>query len=505
MSKSEMVVLREELVKAVSSLRNLEKDFVLCQKNAEQRELEAALKADKQARLIDEQARLIDEQARTIRQLRDELEKTDKHIKAKDARLGYYESPNQPTSAKSLFNNERRAFRRKEMGNEQADSKAGAKPGHAGTSHHDSPVRKVRYNVDRCEKCSSANLRKIRPINKSMREFDGDYMHIICIGLIIERAVCKCGHTSVAKNPSTVGTCFGPKALGVILLYHAKRCTDQTIANFMEELYDLKIGRSSLWNARIAIKNELEGQYRQILDHIRDSDYLNIDESVIKINSKNGRIWLATARDATYIVASPHRTKAAADEYFSALYDVPAVHDSYKVYNSSFTTNQECWVHILRFSEGFAIKQGGHYKIQHRRLNAFYSDIKKMDTADEPTILDLDKRLREIISSYPEKDPVRTRLENALPNLFTYLRVPGMPPHNNRAELELRDTAVLQANTRHKLVTPEGMHVFSVMLSFSRTCQNLKLNIWKSFVVSRFVSDWNMFESGLPPTMPYAP
>ncbi len=50
----------------------------------------------------------------------------------------------------------------------------------------------------------------------------------------------------------------------------------------------------------------------------------------------------------------------------------------------------------------------------------------------------------------------RTKLEGAAPHLLTFLRYPGMPPRNNGAQLEIRDTAVLHRNVRHQLSTAEG-------------------------------------------------
>ena len=40
-----------------------------------------------------------------------------------------------------------------------------------------------------------------------------------------------------------------------------------------------------------------------------------------------------------------------------------------------------------------------------------------------------------MVSSYPEGHKFRIKLEGAAPHLFTFLRYPGMPPHNNGAEL----------------------------------------------------------------------
>ena len=64
----------------------------------------------------------------------------------------------------------------------------------------------------------------------------------------------------------------------------------------------------------------------------------------------------------------------------------------------------------------------------------------------------------------------KVTIEGAAPCLFTFLRYPGMPPHNNAAELEIRDAVVLHRNVRHQLSKPEGREVFSVLISVARTC-----------------------------------
>jgi len=48
-----------------------------------------------------------------------------------------------------------------------------------------------------------------------------------------------------------------------------------------------------------------------------------------------------------------------------------------------------------------------------------------------------------------------------------------MSPHNNAAELEIRDTVVLHRNVRHQLSELEGRQVFSALVSVARTCQKM--------------------------------
>ena len=100
----------------------------------------------------------------------------------------------------------------------------------------------------------------------------------------------------------------------------------------------------------------------------------------------------------------------------------------------------------------------------------------------------------EIASSYPESHKFRITLEVAAPHLFTFPRHPGMPPHNNGAELEIRDTAVLHKNVRRQLSTIQGREVFSVLVSVARTCR--KLGIFPRTAVECLIKDpdWGWFK-----------
>ncbi len=68
-----------------------------------------------------------------------------------------------------------------------------------------------------------------------------------------------------------------------------------------------------------------------------------------------------------------------------------------------------------------------------------------------------------------------------------------MPPHNNAAELEIRDTAVLHRNVRHHLSEPEGREVFSLLISVACTCH--KRGIFPRVAVEELIRDpaWSIF------------
>ena len=205
--------------------------------------------------------------------------------------------------------------------------------------------------------------------------------------------------------------------------------------------------------------------------------------------------------DATYLVAAPSRAAIMLDTYFGKLLDMPIVSDGYVVYNA-FPVKQRCWVHILRKAEKYAIKKGDVYLSCYRRLLAIYKKINDMKSASCAECLDLERVVLEIASAYENAEQkkehdgckFRVTLEGAAPYLFTFLRYPGMPPHNNAAELEIRDTVVLHRNVRHQLSEPEGREVFSVLISVARTCH--KQGIFPRIAVEELIRDpdWSIFK-----------
>lgn len=48
-----------------------------------------------------------------------------------------------------------------------------------------------------------------------------------------------------------------------------------------------------------------------------------------------------------------------------------------------------------------------------------------------------------------------------------------MPSTNNDTERDIRDAVVVQRRFRHKFAKPEGMRVFSILMSFHSTCRKL--------------------------------
>ena len=247
----------------------------------------------------------------------------------------------------------------------------------------------------------------------------------------------------------------------------------------------------------MALKRILETTYKEIMDRLADAPYIRMDESCIKISGKKGYAWLATIKDATYAVAAHTGAAAVLELRFAGLLNIPVVVGGYAGY-SVFPIKQRCRMHLLCEAEKNAVKNGGNDLLQYERLLKLYRSIKDEDAADAAKRRDLKKHLLDTAASYEESHPFRDTLANAAPDMFAFLQYPGMPPHNNDAERDIRDTAVLQRNVRHKLSVVEGMQVFSVLILVARTCH--KQGILPRIAVESLIKDpdWKLFKPPSP-------
>ena len=110
-----------------------------------------------------------------------------------------------------------------------------------------------------------------------------------------------------------------------------------------------------------------------------------------------------------------------------------------------------------------------------------YGDAKGIKALAPLTHMDLSRRAHGIVTSY-EDGKVRTHLLNALPDMFTFLSYPGMPPHNNDTERAIRDGIIPQRNSRHKTMNARGRKTLSMLLTFALTCAKTGRPAWQGAV-----------------------
>ena len=421
-------------------------------------------------------------------------------LKKAEKRINSCDGYNKPDAER--YNADRAKFRR-EHGTYDSDrkprKKMGPPVGHKGVSHSRKSEETRYYPLSACEFCGLAeHLHAERPCNKLYVELDGaGKIRASCISA--ERAWCaRCCRISTAESESIPGTHMGINLLGSAVACIAKAIPYASVAELVDEQYGYKFAQTTFINAHEAVANVLEPGDRCVAGYIKNHKGCGqADETPFNVRGKRGYAWLVCCGDAVRVVFLGSRAAAVLDLYFPEVKGKPMVTDGYSGYNG-IDVRQICLIHLLRHAESFAIRAMGSedrelYLLLYLRLRAMYRRISRIDTADEAAIRELERQVLEIAGGYGEKHAMRTALVNALPHMFTFLRHPGMPCHNNRVEQAIHEGPAREKRSRRQLRSAAGMRRLSITCTVFQTCR--RLGIWPSTALKALRADpeWDMF------------
>ena len=454
-----------------------------------------------------------------------------------EARLAFYGSANMSSSTTSLYNAARKKFRKgrgekisgnpgeKIKGDSKADEKEeggnggqgrdgssgdgdggqekaariGPPVGHAGISHDNKPEFTVRHALKAaaCPGCH-VGLSHVRPTCKLINDLD-EYYATRTFTAVIEAAACpKCGEKIMAPNPYLKGTSYGPVMLAVINALFARAVTDEDIAHLVRELFGVRTCTNAVTNARTAVSEYLVliGMIARIKAAILRQIWIQMDETSYKRgDGHRGYVWLVCTPVAVFVWFAYNRSSTVLTEHFDWLRGKPTVCDGMPGYPSALTDIiQRCFVHLLRKAEELAVSnEDPADEARYDMMLELYEDAKRIKALAPFTHMDLSQRAHGIVTSY-EDGKVRTHLLNALPDMFTFLSYPGMPPHNNDTERAIRDGIIPQRNSRHKTMNARGRKTLSVLLTFALTCARQDVSPGRGLLECLLDPGWDLFE-----------
>ena len=513
MLESEAAAIRMDLKRALIKIGEMESAMGKLQDDIANLKNENANLKNENANLKNENARLKKDNARL------------------EARLAFYGSANMSSSTTSLYNAARKKFRKgrgekisgnpgeKIKGDSEGDggnggqgqdggsggggqektARIGPPAGHAGISHGNQPEFTVRHalKAGACPGCH-VELVPARPTCKLIRDLD-EYYATRTFTAVIEAAACpECGEKIKAPNPYLEGTSYGPVMLAVINALFARAVTDEDIAHLVRELFGVRTCTNAVTNARTAVSEYmvLIGMIARIKTAILRQIWVQMDETVFKRgDGHRGYVWLACTPVAVFVWFAYNRSSTVLTEHFDWLRGKPTVCDGMPGYPAVLTSIiQRCFVHLLRKAEELAVSnEDPADETRYDMMLELYWDAKGIKALAPFTRMDLSRRAHGIATSY-EDAKVRTHLLNALPDMFTFLSYPGMPPHNNDTERAIRDGIIPQRNSRHKTMNARGRKTLSMLLTFALTCARQDVSPGRGLLECLLDPGWDLFE-----------
>ena len=449
MSNSDVKILRDELAKIIAD--NKKKDSVI----------------EKQACVLDEWKKAMAELIMEIDMLK--------------RRLIIYENPHAPPSHGSVPAQQKKTrSAKKTKPSEQIEDKAvgisGRKLGHADVSHHRRSKEVVHHKPSKCDRCGGTSLSDVRTTAKQVIDIP-EMPKAEVVTHVSHQCVCSdCEAVTVPKSPGIKGTSLGLSLLAFLTSVWGKAVSVGNATTLLNDTFETGLCKTAVTHALVAASGRLQETADEINKSISESQYIKMDETPIRFCGKRQYVW-ACIGDEGVAVTVGTRSAAEIDCHFP-YYDKPITCDGYPAYNV-FHTRQRCWAHILRESEFIMYdkKTNPTAAMLHRKLQELYHEA-KLEPPDisDAHYMELVCRARSVAKAYVGLDDrFSILLGNAVPDLFTFIRYPGMEPTNNEFERMLCKV-VIHLKIRQKLVTVGGKIMFGTIMTCILTWDKMGLN-----------------------------
>ena len=379
-------------------------------------------------------------------------------------------------------------------GKDRSGRKPGGQPGHEGHGRPMLPAWAVDELVDHwpsrcgCGHVFSESDRVAvgKPVRRQVEE-----LPVIAVRVIehrCQRARCPgCGARRTGLLPSGVtASHLGPRLQAAIATLSVRnRVSRRDAVELTEELFQARVSSGTVDAVLSRVGDALEDPHEDLLDAVRSSGHLNMDETGWRLQGSQRALWGAFTDDHAYFKIAPDRHE---DHAKALLGDTRAIVTSDRWWAYShlpLARRQICWAHLKRdftaHAEGLAVeKEFGELGL-HVCERLFWAWEVFQHTGDrrqlKNQIVLLRRELKPALRRFSGKSPrnkyCRGMARNLLkvwPALWTFATTPGVHPTNNHAERSLRG-AVIYRKLSLGSQSETGEQRVARLLSASITCR----------------------------------
>jgi transposase len=292
------------------------------------------------------------------------------------------------------------------------------------------------------------------------------------------------------------GVQIGPSTIAIAAhLNKACGMSYARIAEVFDQIFGLRVNRSSLARALLRLGRKAAPTYTNLIERIRGSPVVSPDETGWRIGGDKAWLWTAVTPDTTVYQIEPGRGYAEAVKLLGEDFDGVLCVDGWAPYRGfEYAQIQTCLAHLLRRSkelreapptlacaayfanisavlkEALALRDRRNAKtISNRGLRIAKGKIEaKMDRLlNEPDFHDESVRFAIHLNRYRD-------------GLFLFLDRPDVDATNYRAEQAIRP-AVINRKTSGGNRTSRGARAQAVIMSVQRTVKQRLLSAFDTF------------------------
>jgi transposase len=237
-----------------------------------------------------------------------------------------------------------------------------------------------------------------------------------------------------------------------------------------------------------------------LLDAIRGSPQLHVDETGWRLDGKKSWVWALVNERLVYYHVNRSRSRKVLKDLLGSEFDGTLISDFYSVYLNLPYRMQKCLVHLLReFHDCAKTDRTTEFIAACRKIKRLINDARKLRNrhSELPTgeyvrlRFRLEERLFDFTTAgYTNKNLLRLskRFVQSWRDMFQFLRDPSIDWNNNRAERMIRPN-VIYRNRSYGNRSDRGAEAHGTIMSLMQTLRlqgkNVTENLRNAFLRHR--------------------
>jgi transposase len=305
---------------------------------------------------------------------------------------------------------------------------------------------------ERCTRCGSPLGEPSHVGHRIVEEISNPAPRQVLDYLEYEYECTECGTYTSSRHPDCppVGRLGRNALVQATLMKFEERLPHRKAAEALERTYGLQVTPATVLDVTRRVAWWLLPEYHRILQRIRASPVVYVDETGARVDGRRYWIWVFTTETDTLIVVRKSRGKRVLKEVLGEGFTGVIVCDGWRSYPGFTDLIQRCWAHLLREADCLAenVEEAGPLA---EALHRLYDRV-KIWAVDKPppevaALLALEGKKEMATMAGMHWAVERTRrftgkVMNGLDYWYTFLAVEGCEPTNNRAERALRESVV---------------------------------------------------------------
>ena len=312
----------------------------------------------------------------------------------------------------------------------------------------------------------------------------------------------RCGKVTRARKPAEVSNrLLGPRVTGLVSMLSGQyRMSKRSVETFVNTVLDIPISLGLVIACERIVSDKLGPVYEEAKASICTEKLIHADETGWHERhlGKDTRPYLWTAGHAQLSVFAIQEGRS--QEQASALLGKPGelkaflVTDRYSGYHHyPLEERQFCWAHLKRDFTAISEREEGGSALMGKKLleqtDLLFHHYRAYDRDHTIDFAEFQRRTRPVQasvlhwlrmgakSSCGKTKGTSKQLLKQHKALWTFVRIPFVPPTNNQAERDLRP-AVLWRKTSHGTQSEQGSRFVERILTAVSTLRKQKRDVW---------------------------